>query len=223
MSKKQDRLMVVQQIHTAADLYRKNLVGKKFLYVFDGRYIEVIYKAENFRHLTGVDTNLSAKDFYSKAARRMLTVKQINFTSQHPYDLCVRKLQHLSHVSTIITTKSFILEEITTVTCTYKFGTTDLKFSLCMNKDTNGDCYVAQSLRDEDCSAKSKTVYGVAYIFSKSNDSKKYSKLLFCDSGMPANSLPDEVFSMLVEPLQQRLLTLADNESEELLKPMEDE
>lgn len=30
MSKKQDRLMVVQQIHTAADLYRKNLVAKNF-------------------------------------------------------------------------------------------------------------------------------------------------------------------------------------------------
>ena len=35
--------------------------GKRFLYVFEDRYIEVLYKAANFRHLTGGDTNLSAK------------------------------------------------------------------------------------------------------------------------------------------------------------------
>ena len=48
-------------MNTTADLYRKHLVGKRFLYVFESRYIEVLYKASNFRHLTGVDTNLSAK------------------------------------------------------------------------------------------------------------------------------------------------------------------
>ena len=61
MGKQQDREKIVQEIKIAADLYRKHLVGKGFLYVFEGRYIEVLYKAANFRHLTGVATNLSAK------------------------------------------------------------------------------------------------------------------------------------------------------------------
>lgn len=68
MGKQQDREKIVQEIKVAADLYRKHLVGKRFLYVFEGRYIEVLYKAANFRHLTGVATNLSAKKFYSYAA-----------------------------------------------------------------------------------------------------------------------------------------------------------
>ena len=59
MGKQQDREKIVQEIKIAADLYRKHLVGKRFLYVFEGRYIEVLYKAANFRHLTGVATNLS--------------------------------------------------------------------------------------------------------------------------------------------------------------------
>mgnify|MGYP000458959541 FL=1 len=63
MGKQQDREKIVQEIKVAADLYRKHLVGKRFLYVFEGRYIEVLYKAANFRHLTGVATNLSAKSF----------------------------------------------------------------------------------------------------------------------------------------------------------------
>lgn len=32
----------------AAIAYKANLVGKTFVYVFDDRYIEVIYKAINF-------------------------------------------------------------------------------------------------------------------------------------------------------------------------------
>ncbi len=58
MGKQQDREKIVQEIKVAADLYRKHLVGKRFLYVFEGRYIEVLYKAANFRHLTGVATNV---------------------------------------------------------------------------------------------------------------------------------------------------------------------
>ena len=45
MGKQQDREKIVQEIKIAADLYRKHLVGKRFLYVFEGRYIEVLYKA----------------------------------------------------------------------------------------------------------------------------------------------------------------------------------
>jgi len=70
MDKQRDREKIVQEIKTAASLYKKHLVGKRFLYVFEGRYIEVIYKAANFRHLTGVATNLSAKQFYNYAAKK---------------------------------------------------------------------------------------------------------------------------------------------------------
>lgn len=77
MGKQQDREKIVQEIKIAADLYRKHLVGKRFLYVFEGRYIEVLYKAANFRHLTGVATNLSAKKFYSYAAKKLLQASQI--------------------------------------------------------------------------------------------------------------------------------------------------
>lgn len=44
MSKKSDKEHIVKEICEAAKLYKANLVGKRFLYVFDGRYIEVLYK-----------------------------------------------------------------------------------------------------------------------------------------------------------------------------------
>ena len=83
MGKQQDREKIVQEIKIAADLYRKHLVGKRFLYVFEGRYIEVLYKAANFRHLTGV-------------------ASQIFFTPQHPFSLCKRKIKHIGQIAMLV-------------------------------------------------------------------------------------------------------------------------
>ena len=179
MSKTQDRKNIVQSIVRAANIYKTHLVGKRFLYAFDNRYIEVIYKAANFRHLTGVDTTLSAKEFYRLACNRQLQANQIHFSPQHPYNLCVKKVKHIEDVATLAGSENFMLEEITTQSQTYKFGTTDLNFSLCMNKEFDetgaekGDCYVVQSLRDEDCFSKSKEAYVVTHILSRPNDQKK--------------------------------------------------
>lgn len=204
MSKQQDRESLVQEIKEAAKLYKDNLVGKRFLYVFDGRYIEVIYKAENFRHLTGVDTHLSAKSFYSDAARGKLTERHVFFSARHPYSLCVKKVKHIKNAVKLAEAESFMLEEIVTDTQYYKFGTTEANFTLCMNPDIghNGnlksECYVVESLRDDDCFEKSKNVYEVTHIFSKPNDEKFYSKLHYMASN---TELPDSVKKMLAPEL----------------------
>ena len=91
MKKLNDKKQVVAQISAAARLYKKNLVGKHFLYVFDGRAIEVAYQAKGFRHLTGVDTGLDAMSFYKKAVSGTLQANQIFFSPHHPYQLCQRK------------------------------------------------------------------------------------------------------------------------------------
>ncbi len=206
MRREQDRIHIVSEICSAAALYRQHLVGRCFMYVFDDRYIEVIYKADSFRHLTGVDTPLSAKQFYKLACQRRLGVSQIGFTAQHPYDLCVRKLVHLSDLAKLATSESFMLEEITTQTQSYKFGTTDLNFSICMNK-RNSECYVAESLRDEDCFSKSGNVYAVTHIFSKRNDAKEYTDIAWFDERFVHAELPDEIKSLLADSLLSELTT----------------
>ncbi|WP_033169318.1 PBECR4 domain-containing protein [Selenomonas sp. ND2010] len=204
-----DRRRVVETIKQAARIYKEHLVGKTFMYVFDGRYIEVLYKAANFKHLTGVDSPLSAKEFYRSAVRRQLQVNQIGFTARHPYELCCRKLQHLEEVANLAGAESFLLEEITTQTRSYKFGTTDLKFTLCMNKEQDadgnekGNCYIVESLRDEDCFQKSKDVFAVSHIFVKPNDAKLYGELLFQDKN--ASVLPEYVFALMNEELRRTI------------------
>lgn len=114
-----DREQVVAAIQAAAQAYKDRLVGRTFLYVFDQRFIEVLYKAQNFKHLTGVDSRLSARDFYKAALRHQLQGTQIFFNARHPYQLCVRKLQHLQDVAALAYGESFLLEEIVTDTRRY--------------------------------------------------------------------------------------------------------
>ena len=207
MRKELDKKTIVEEIIAAAELYKNQLVGKKFLYVFDNRYIEVIYKASNFRHLTGVETNLSAKEFYKLAVKRKLQAKQIYFSAAHPFRLCKRKVKHISEIASLAGTESFLLEEITTQTQTYKFGTTELSFTLCFNKEYDvagqekSECYVVESLRDEDCFAKSKNVFTVTHIFSKENDVKKYNNILYIDKNNSLEELPEDIKAMILEDL----------------------
>lgn len=207
MQTKPDRKKIVKQICKAAQKYKQNLVGKTFLYIFNNNYIEVMFKTKDFKHLTGVESTLSAQDFYKNANHKNLQPNQIYFTSRHPYVLAARKLQHLNDISNLAMNESFMLKDITTQTETYKFGTTDLNFSLCFNKEKDssgverGNCFIAKSLRDEDCFSKSSDVYTVTHIFSRSNTEKKYNQALYIEPNHTIDELPLETKNMISDEL----------------------
>ncbi|WP_455501404.1 hypothetical protein [Gemmiger sp.] len=99
--------------------------------------------------------------------------------------------------------QSFLLISI----FSFAFSSTDLNFSLCMNKEYDsygnekGDCYIVESLRDEDCFSRSKSAYTVTHILSKGNDSASYTDLLFMDKSVTLNDLPAPALKMLDEQL----------------------
>ncbi len=213
MGKKKNPNDIVKAIEHAAEIYREILVGKRFMYVFDNRFIEVIYKGENFKHMTGVYTALAAQRFYSYAARHILSASQIGFNKDHPYALSIRKLKHIEEIAKLTNSECIMLEEISTATKQYKFGTTDLRFTLCLNRETDyagvikGDCYVVHSLRDEDCFSKSKDAYEVTHIFSRANNVRKYDTLLYSNG---KTNLSDAIIEMLSDDLQAKFYPISE-------------
>ena len=74
MATKVDKKNVIRQGITEAEIvYFQNLAGKTFLYVCGDEYFEVSFPIDHFLHLTGVETRLSAKDFYKNAKKSILT------------------------------------------------------------------------------------------------------------------------------------------------------
>lgn len=75
MATKADKKNAIRQdIIDSAAIYSQSLAGKTFLYVYGEEFFEVSFPIDHFLHLTGVETKLSAKDFYKNAKKQNLQV-----------------------------------------------------------------------------------------------------------------------------------------------------
>ena len=110
-------------------MYSQDLAGKVFLYVYGEEYFEVSFPVDHFLHLTGVETGLSAKDFYKNAKKDILTNTQFHFSVRHPYANAKKKLPCLKRLSELTNNMVCILKDMQTVTIIYKLSITNLEFT----------------------------------------------------------------------------------------------
>ena len=211
-----DEGILVNRIKNAALTYRQYLVGKTFMFIYDDKKIEVIFKKESFLHLTGVGSKLYARDFYKKAERKTLRKSEIYFDASHPADFADIKTQYLSKLYELTISDIFIFEDIVTMTATYSLGLTNLEFTLCCGKNTDkmgnvlNDCYVPYSFRiGEIDNSKFGDMQEVEYILSKPTTQSKYSEITY---GIQDNlqSLNESIRSKL----DKKLITTAESKIE---------
>lgn len=202
MATKTDKKNVIrQEIIDSASIYSQKLAGKAFLYVYGDEYFEVSFPIDHFLHLTGVETKLSARDFYKNAKRAKLTNSQFYFDARHPYANAKKKLPCLKRLPELTSNIICILKDMQTVTIIYKLSVTNLEFTLGLieNIDSKGnkinDFFLPMSLRVEDSSVeKSNGGEVVDYIFSKDASVAEYDVLLFEDD---QKTIPKSVWHMI--------------------------
>lgn len=188
MTKADKKNAIRQDLIESASVYSQNLAGKIFLYVYGDEFFEVSFPVNHFLHLTGVETYLSAKDFYRNAKKGKLTNSQFYFDERHPYANAKKKLPCLKRLPELTNDVVCILKDMQTVTIIYKLSVTNLEFTLGLteNIDANGnkinDFFLPMSLRVEDSSVE-KSYDGeiVDFIFSKDASVAKYNILLVED------------------------------------------
>lgn len=203
MASKADKKKAIRQdIVDAASIYSQMLAGKAFLYVYGNEYFEVSFPTDHFLHLTGVETSLSAKDFYKNAKKAKLTSSQFYFDVRHPYANAKKKLPFLKRLPELTNDFVCILKDMQTVSIIYKLSVTNLEFTLGLteNIDDKGnkinDFFLPMSLRVEDTSVdKSNGGEVVDFIFSKDASFEKYNNLVVCDK----NKMIPECIRNLIE------------------------
>lgn len=180
--------MIRQNIIDSAAIYSQNLAGKVFLYVYGNEFFEVSFPVDHFLHLTGVETRLSAKDFYKNAKRAILTNNQFYFDTRHPYANAKKKLPCLKRLPELTNDTVCILKDMRTLTIVYKLSVTNLKFTLGLTENTDdkgnkiNDFFLPMSLRVEDSSVeKSNDGEVVDFIFSRDASVSRYETLLVKD------------------------------------------
>ena len=178
MATKTDKKNRIRQaIIESSIVYSQNMAGKTFLYVYGNEYFEVSFPVDHFLHLTGVETNLSAKNFYKNAKKAVLTNQQFYFRIRHPYANAKKKLPCLKRLPELTNSMVCILKDMKTVTITYKLSVTNLEFTLGLTEGANR-LFFPMSLRVEDSSvAKSDGGEVVDFIFSKDASLEKYNQL----------------------------------------------
>ena len=189
MATKKDKKNAIRQgIVDAAIVYSQNLAGKTFLYVYGDEYFEVSFPIDHFLHLTGVETRLSAKDFYKNAKKSILTNNQFYFDVRHVYANAKKKLPCLKRLPELTSEMVCVLKNMETMTITYKLSVTNLEFTLGLteNIDNNGnkinDLFLPMSLRVKDSSVeRSNDGEVIDFIFSKDASVAKYDTLLVED------------------------------------------
>ncbi len=113
------------------------------------------------------------------------------------------------NIDLITNSPLLILEDMVTRTHTFKFGLTELNFTLCLDPDLDfsgnlrSRYYIARSLRVEDSLSKGQNVYEVNFIFSKSNEKKEYDCLMFNDGRTSIAGLSEDILKLLSRNLIQ--------------------
>lgn len=189
MATKVDKKNAIRQgIIKAAIVYSQSLAGKTFLYVYGDEYFEVSFPVDHFLHLTGVETRLSAKDFYRNAKKAIFTNNQFYFDARHVYANAKKKLPCLKRLPELTNEMVCVLKDMQTMTITYKLSVTNLEFTLGLteNIDRGGnkinDFFLPMSLRVKDSSVeKSNDGEIIDFIFSKDASVAKYDILLVED------------------------------------------
>ena len=191
------------QIIDAAKIYSKELAGKVFLYVVGNEYFEVSFPVDHFLHLTGVESQLSAKNFYTKSKDGILSDRQFYFSPKHPYDGAKKKLPCLKRLPDLTSGFVCVLKETQTVSIVYKLSVTNLEFTLGLteNIDAQGnkinDIYLPRTLRVKDRSIENSLGGDVVdFIFKKEASTTRYTELVVADE---KKVLPDCLYGIVAD------------------------
>lgn len=196
-----------KQIIAAAEIYCDNLAGKKFLYCCGEKYFEVIFKNDCFMHLTGVDSQLRANQFYTLSKNSELSENQFGFNSAHPYTLVKSKLSCLKNLPKITTDLVCVVEDLTTLTMSYKLGLTNLRFTVgLVELYENSRCFAPQTLRVKDKSVEnSRSAEFVDFIFSKNASHTLYSEVTYSEKDKrPPEGIKHMLSPEIAEALYKR-------------------
>lgn len=200
-TKQAKKIAIRNEIIDAAEIYKRELAGKVFMFVYGNEWFEVVFKTDRFLHLTGVTSQLSARDFYNKAQKRQLTEQQFTFTQQHPYETARKKLPCLKRLPELTTHLVCVVKDLTTVTLTYKIGLTNLDFTLGLteNVDTNGnkvnDWFLPRTLRTKDNAIDiSSDALFVDFVLEKNASEDKYRKITF---NYGNKELPENIYQFV--------------------------
>ena len=204
-----EKLDLRKQIISAAQIYKRYLAGKVFLYVYGEESFEVAYLTECFKHLTGVESALRGNSFYNNAKNATLTTEQIGLSQRHPLRTARKKLVCLHQLPQLTPDVVCVVKDMHTVSITYKLGISNLEFTIGLTENTDSagnrinNWLIPRTLRINDKAIESSAdAQFIDMIFSKNAPDALYSAVCYADQYVP---IPNKILSLLDDALKTNL------------------
>lgn len=184
---------VIKILTKAAKDYETNLLNRDFLIAYQERqtikFSCVRFLKHNFKHLTGVSSNLPANVFYNKCIDNKLSPDDFQIDSRGKV---AQKMEVLPHLGNVLYKNCMIgpfLNSGIQISADYFVGDTRVYISIGIRNDLKGNPDFPVSLYSEDIRKLTSPSCRVIAIFSKFTNVKEYTTCTFLANGITLASL----------------------------------
>lgn len=175
-----DKAKALNVIVAAAKIYDNTLNGKELLFITkqDKKIVfyEMQFHSRNFKHFTGVDTQLSAERFYQKAINRRLSIKDFRFKDAFLVEKKMNVLQNAVKLPFLARMVGDFNYAGIKIQADIGSGTTN--YTMAFRRDKNEVLYPV-SVLDEDIRKATKATSPVVAILSRDIGTLLYDNLTY--------------------------------------------
>ncbi|XCP85826.1 PBECR4 domain-containing protein [Roseburia hominis] len=198
------------QIITGARNYNKYLVNKVFKIVCaDGLEVDVRFFPSDYKHLTGLYSNLGDDDFYRNCVLGTIDVGNIATDQKYNWSTLRTKGKHVEKIHELFYKdggKSLLLEVLDTRTCIFPYAVKSPASNMCIGFAT--DVNKARTLRKASASTKSKAEKRIIAIFAKQVGNITYNELVYVSNVVGIYEKDELLLDKLDDSLQMKFLEI---------------
>ena len=197
-----DKKTAINIITNCAKDYKKNLVNKNILFIFNNNskmdFFEAVFLPRHFLHLTGIKvTNIKSSDFYKMCLNKKLSLKNIQLSNDGTTSMKLDVLQKLMNLKSNVKMIGEYNNSKTLLVTEKLIG--NIYASMGFIKPIDSNYYVPNTILKEDIRDISlKPIKNVVAIFEKEIKSDLYN-LLYLNKKIDITDLkvPQDVLSKI--------------------------
>ena len=169
------------KVVNGAKIYKKYLLNKKFLIICENNDShEIVFKKKDFKHLTGIESDLNENRFFENSAASTLSENNILENQHYNYKTLKFKADKIETIDTLLYRNiegSLFMVDLHTNTCDFPVAIKNINSNVCIGFLGNDNH--ARSLRKFSNSQNCRSEKKIKAIFSKTNGDKEYSDIVY--------------------------------------------
>ncbi len=199
-----------KQIIIGARNYKKYLTGKVFKIICeDGTEVDVRFFGSDFKHLTGLDSNLDNEKFYKNCVCGIIDIGNINNNQKYNWATLRTKGKSIEKIHELLYSdcqKTLLLELLHTNTFIFPYAVKNVVNNICVGFAS--DANKARSLRKASSSLNSKSQKSIIAIFAKLSERDKYHELVYVSNVVGIYKKDEGLLNKLDNNIQMKFLEI---------------